>query len=229
MLLWGQRQDCYTNLIMGWDTYFLETRNRPHGFTLVELLIVMAVLSILAALTAVAYNGVQQQARDAQLKSNISDIQKMVQLYHGENGGFPVTTNNPKSNWRAADARTDSNCTNGSSQADWIPGISSTLPKSDANSTGVNGLKGCYVYVSDGLDYVISAWNMVESPQTAAFYRRIGFREFQSDSSTQFYTCNVSNIGGVSGGKYTATQDYYKHSYTVSSITSCDETPPAGA
>lgn len=34
------------------------------GFTIVELLIVIVVIGILAAITIVAYNGVQQRARD---------------------------------------------------------------------------------------------------------------------------------------------------------------------
>lgn len=214
---------------MGWDTYSSKLTRKPRGFTLVELLLVIAIVGILAVIMTIAYNGMRQRAREAQVKSSINDTQKMVLLYHSENGSFPVTTRNPKADWHAADARTDANCTNGSSQADWIPGISGTLPKSDTTSVGVDGIKGCYIYVSDGVDYVISAWNMAESPQTISFYRRVGFRQFQSDSSTQFYTCNVSNIGGVSGGTYAATQDYYKHSYTVSNITTCDETPPAGA
>lgn len=214
---------------MGWGKYSSELGRKSRGFTLAELLIVIAVIGILVAVITVAYNGIQQRARDAQIKSNINDIQKIVQLYYGESGGFPVTTQNPKSNWRAADVRTDYNCTNGSSQVDWIPDISSALPKSYTTSVGVDGTKGCYIYVSDGVDYVISAWNMVGSPQTISFYRRVGFRQLQSDSSTLFYTCNVSNIGGVSGGTYASTQDYYKHSYTVSNITTCDETPPAGS
>jgi hypothetical protein len=70
---------------------------------------------------------------------------------------------------------------------------------------------------------------MVNTPQTAKLYHRQGFREFQTSNSTQFYTCNVKNIGGVTGGSYDITKDYYKHSYTLTNITDCDETPPSGA
>jgi Tfp pilus assembly protein PilE len=200
------------------------------GFTIVELLIMMIIISILAALIIVAYNGVQQRAHNARAQSDISNMQKLVEIYNTENGSYPKTTNNPQANWHAADVRTDANCSNGSSQTDWIPGLSSTLPQSDPNaSTGVNRIKGCYLYVSDGTDYVISAWNMISTPQSSIFYRRLGFRQFQSDSSTQFYTCNDSGVGGISGGAYDISQDYYKHSYTISNITNCNETPPPGA
>jgi hypothetical protein len=93
----------------------------------------------------------------------------------------------------------------------------------------VGGNAGCYLYASNGAQYVLSAWNMLSSPQSdKPLYRRLGFRAFQTSTSTQFYTCNDNVIGGANGG-YDITSDYYKHSYTLSNITDCDETPPPGA
>jgi prepilin-type N-terminal cleavage/methylation domain-containing protein len=205
-------------------------RKISQGFTIVELLIVIVVIGILAAITIVSYSGTQQRTLDARAQLDLTNLERYIQVYHSQHGSYPITTHNPNSNWHAADVRTDDNCTNGSSQADWIPELDVSLPQSDTGSdTGVEGLQGCYIYVSDGVDYVISAWNMVDPPQSSVLYRRVGFRQFQSESSTQFYTCNVNNIGGVSGGEYDISQDYYKHSYTLSNITTCDETPPPGA
>lgn len=198
------------------------------GFTIVELLIVVVVIAILAAIVIVAYNGIQERARNSVRINDITSAQRSVETYKIQNGEYPTTTNNPKSNWRAADVRTDDNCTNGSSQTDWVPGISNLPQSSPKGGTGVDGIVGCYLYVSDGEEYVLSAWNMVSTPQTSTFYRRLGFREFQTASSTQFYTCNVNGVGGATGG-YDITEDYYKHSYTVSNIHDCDETPPGGA
>jgi len=212
---------------MGWKRVFKTSLGREGGFTIVELLIVITVIGILAAIVIVTYSGVQERARNANRQSDVKTVQKIVELYKVENGMYPVTTNNPQANWHAADVRTDSNCSNGSSQPDWIPNISQQLPQS-ISSSGVDGLRGCYLYVSDGNEYVISAWNMISDPQTSTLYRRLGFRQFQSDSSTQFYTCNNNVVGGANGG-YDISKDYYKHSYTVSNITNCNETPPLGA
>ncbi len=216
---------------MGWSIIKLNRRRKKRtGFTVVEIFIIIVVIAILAVVVIVSYNGLQQRSRSVLTKSNMNGLQKLIQKFQVEYGSFPVTTHNPKANWRAADVLTDSNCPNGSSQADWIPDISSNLPQSNPNiGEGVDGARGCYVYVSDGVDYVISAWNMVTPPQSSTLYRRLGFRELHSDSSTLFYTCNVSGVGGVSGGSYDISQDYYKHSYTISNITDCDETPPPGA
>lgn len=198
------------------------------GFTIVELLIVIVVIAILAAITIATYNSVQQRARNAVILSDFEQLKKVLETYNVENGQYPATTNNNKSNWRAIDVRTDADCTNGTSQVDWIPSVVN-LPQSGANKViGADGKSGCYLYVSDGKEYVVSAWNMLANPQTTSFYRRLGFREFQTESSTQFYTCNSGPVGGVGGG-YDSSKDYYKHSYTISNIVDCDETPPNGA
>jgi type II secretion system protein G len=60
------------------------------GFTIVELLIVIVVIGILAAITIVAYNGIQQRARDSQRRSDIASIQKALELYHADNNGYPI-------------------------------------------------------------------------------------------------------------------------------------------
>lgn len=64
--------------------------NRRPGFTIVELLIVIVVIAILAAITIVAYSGLQQRARDSQRQSELSTIQKVLELYKANNGAYPA-------------------------------------------------------------------------------------------------------------------------------------------
>lgn len=58
------------------------------GFTIVELLIVIVIIAILAAITIVAYNGIQQRARDAQRKSDLAAIGKALQIHYVNNGDY---------------------------------------------------------------------------------------------------------------------------------------------
>jgi general secretion pathway protein G len=46
-------------------------QKQQSGFTIVELLIVIVVIGILAAITIVAYNGVQNRAKTAALTSDL--------------------------------------------------------------------------------------------------------------------------------------------------------------
>ncbi len=60
------------------------------GFTVIELLIVIIVIGILAAIVIVAYNGVTAKARDAKRSSDLDAIVKLLEEYHAQNGGYPV-------------------------------------------------------------------------------------------------------------------------------------------
>lgn len=63
--------------------YFLAGNNRlkSRGFTIVELLIVVVVIAILAAITIVAYNGITNRAKDSSVRSTLSDIANKINTY----------------------------------------------------------------------------------------------------------------------------------------------------
>lgn len=50
--------------------------NKQTGFTIVELLIVIVVIGILAAITIVAYNGIQTRARTTKISSDMISLDK---------------------------------------------------------------------------------------------------------------------------------------------------------
>lgn len=64
-------------------------RQKRNGFTIVELLIVIVVIAILASISIVAYNGVQQRANEARLSSDINGIKKGMELYKLDKGKYP--------------------------------------------------------------------------------------------------------------------------------------------
>jgi prepilin-type N-terminal cleavage/methylation domain-containing protein len=62
------------------------------GFTIVELLIVIVIIAILAAITIVAYNGVQNRAKLAQYQADVNTIDKKSESYAALNSGtYPLT------------------------------------------------------------------------------------------------------------------------------------------
>jgi prepilin-type N-terminal cleavage/methylation domain-containing protein len=62
---------------------------RNGGFTIVELLIVIVVIGILAAITVVAYTGIQGRTRDSVRMAALSSIAKALDAQYAVNGVYP--------------------------------------------------------------------------------------------------------------------------------------------
>lgn len=63
------------------------------GFTVVELLVVIVVIAILASITIVAYNGIQDQARFAKEQTDLKHINDAIIIYKSQNGQYPASVN----------------------------------------------------------------------------------------------------------------------------------------
>ncbi len=63
------------------------------GFTIVELLIVVVVIAILAAITIVAYNGIQTSAKNSQAIAAVGEYVKGIRMYNAMNQTVPMTVN----------------------------------------------------------------------------------------------------------------------------------------
>lgn len=60
------------------------------GFTIVELLIVIVVIAILAAISVAVYGNIQNRANDTAVQSDINSFAKKVMLFEAEKGRYPV-------------------------------------------------------------------------------------------------------------------------------------------
>jgi len=69
-----------------------QSRNdsKSRGFTIVELLIVVVVIAILATITIVTYNGIQQRAWNARAVASADAYKKLLMLYAVDNGSYPT-------------------------------------------------------------------------------------------------------------------------------------------
>lgn len=59
------------------------------GFTIVELLIVIVIIGILAAIVIVAYNGIQSKAQQSAIYEEMTEWQKLFVAYKSVNGSYP--------------------------------------------------------------------------------------------------------------------------------------------
>ena len=64
-------------------------RHRP-GFTLLELIIVVAMMGILATIALPALRNMPRRAHEAVLKTNLRTMRDVIDQYHGDKGYYPV-------------------------------------------------------------------------------------------------------------------------------------------
>jgi type II secretion system protein G len=80
-------------------------KKKYSGFTIVELLIVIVVIGILAALVVTTYNGIQQKARDTERKTDINAIHGQLEAYQAQNGKYPTLANVNDATFRSANMK----------------------------------------------------------------------------------------------------------------------------
>ena len=78
---------CYNNSMKPWA--------KQSGFTIVELLIVIVVIGILAAITIVAYNGIQTRAENTKTINAVASYAKGIMSYAATYGTYPITAGYP--------------------------------------------------------------------------------------------------------------------------------------
>src|SRR5665811_1531512 len=69
------------------------------GFTIVELLVVVAIMGILTTVGIISFSRVQTDSRDSQRSSKITVIAEALEKYYDENGEYPscsAMTQSPK-------------------------------------------------------------------------------------------------------------------------------------
>lgn len=69
-------------------------RNKTNGFTVVELLIVIIVIAILAAIVSINYNTIQKKARSSTAYTQAQEIEHKAETYAATTGltAFPTLT-----------------------------------------------------------------------------------------------------------------------------------------
>jgi general secretion pathway protein G len=80
-------------------------QSKERGFTIVELLIVIVVIGILAALVITTFTGIQQKARNTERETDIKALHSQIEAYYAQNTKYPTLANMNDSTWRGSNMK----------------------------------------------------------------------------------------------------------------------------
>lgn len=67
------------------------SHNRREGFTLIEILIVFALIGLLVGLGIPQYKYATKKAREATLKADLYELRKLINQYYTDKGKYPLS------------------------------------------------------------------------------------------------------------------------------------------
>ena len=73
------------------------------GFTMIEILISIAIIAVLTAIGIVSYVSINKNARDAKRRGDIEQIRSALELYRSDNGYYPAPANAIDPGWADVD------------------------------------------------------------------------------------------------------------------------------
>lgn len=121
--------------------------HRQSGFTIVELIVVITVIAILAAITLVSYNGQQDRARTSAIAEGLHQTVNQIGIYYAYNKIFPSSLSDASVDTSGSvsyqySSTNTTYCITGTdgNLSYWVSETSSTPTKGGCPGHGVNGV-----------------------------------------------------------------------------------------
>jgi len=126
---------------------------RDGGFTLIELMIVMLIISILIGMAAVIYDKTIQHARESVLRQDLQTMRQAIDNYTLDKQQAPQSLDDLVDGHYLREIPIDPVCR----VKDWVPHVSDTVLSPDQSTTGIDDVhSGCELQSSEGTPY--TAW-----------------------------------------------------------------------
>jgi len=120
------------------------------GFTLIELMIVMMIISILIGMAAVIYDKTVKRARESVLRQDLQTMRQAIDNYTLDKQQAPQSLDDLVEAHYLREVPVDPAC----QRKDWVTHIGDTVLSPDQTSTGVDDVhSGCEQNGSDGTSY----------------------------------------------------------------------------
>jgi len=162
----------------------MHSQSGSRGFTLIEILIVVAIIAILASVVLVGLGPVEQSGRDARRISDLSEIQNGLELYFTKLGHYPIIDEGP-----------------------WSAEMQLDLPSAKVGVTAVPGDPSKnrsyqYWYSPGGASYILGA--TLENPANAVFvsYTPLSVTGYTAVTGANEASIVPQDCAGSSTGNY---------------------------
>ena len=120
------------------------------GFTLIELMIVMLIISILIGMAAVIYDKTVKRARESVLRQDLQTMRQAIDNYTLDKQQAPQSLDDLVDGHYLREVPIDPVC----QQKDWVTHTGDTVLSPDQTSTGVDDVhSGCEQNGGDGTSY----------------------------------------------------------------------------
>lgn len=132
------------------------------GFTLIEILVVVAIIGILASVVTVNFSETSAKSRDAKRQSDLTNLQVAIEAYKTKFGRYPEGCKG-SGNW-SGQVGTNFACSPASTQyiEDLAPDFIAVLPTDPKLPSGGGDVGYVYTVDGEGTVYKIMAMNTVE-------------------------------------------------------------------
>jgi general secretion pathway protein G len=164
------------------EKMFSSITKKQRGFTLIEILVVVAIIGVLTSILIVNYNQARENSRDKIRKSDLKALQLAVELYKSQKGSYP-TMGCSRNTWTGITASFGS-CP--VYITGLVPDYIGVLP-TDPGNVGDG-----YIYYSDGASYKILSHNSVETALVSSYDDE--FARCPRDCDVSFCDASPSSI-----------------------------------
>lgn len=128
----------------------MRSRIKACGFTLIEMMIVLMIISILIGMAAVIYDKTVKHSREAVLKQDLQTMRQAIDNYTLDKQQAPQSLEDLVEAHYLREIPVDPVC----NQKDWVTHIGDTVLSPDQTSTGVDDVhSGCEQNALDGSSY----------------------------------------------------------------------------
>ena len=120
------------------------------GFTLIELMVVIAIIGLLAAIVVQNFKGATDRARRVKAQADIAQLKSALDRYYLDAGSYPTSDQGLQALVSAPGGNGSSNVSSGNDPGNWAGPYIEKVPPDPWNHA--------YFYQSDGNSYILKSF-----------------------------------------------------------------------